>query len=193
MSPRGAPVLWRTATTPGFKARDSVWGKAGGPPGGGGTGQAFLPSAPSEALETALTQGGAGSALSSGNEPNLPETIFVSAPETGGRLDLRARCLLWIRGVGVRVQRLHPTRGRQCLQERASRRRAEAGGGLRPPACPRLATAAALLSGTWSPGGACSQARQEETVASEPRIAFLPLPQTHSLEPFFLSWFPLGA
>ena len=35
--------------------------------------------------------------------------------------------------------------------------------------------------------------RQEETVDSEPRISFLSLPQTHSLEPFFLSWFSLGA
>ena len=36
--PRGAPVLWRMGTTPGFRAGDSVRGEAGGPPGGGGTG-----------------------------------------------------------------------------------------------------------------------------------------------------------
>lgn len=65
--PRGAPVLWRMGTTPGFRAGDSVRGEAGGPPGGGGTGQASLPSAPSEVLEIALRPGEAGSALSSGN------------------------------------------------------------------------------------------------------------------------------
>ena len=65
--PRGAPVLWRTGTTAGFWAGDSVRGEAAGPPGGDGTGRASLLSAPSEALEAALSPGGAGSTLSSGN------------------------------------------------------------------------------------------------------------------------------
>lgn len=65
--PRGAPVLWRTGATPGFWVGHSVRGEAAGPPGGGGPGQASLLLAPSEALETALSPGRAGSTLSSGN------------------------------------------------------------------------------------------------------------------------------
>lgn len=69
-----------------------------------GAGQAFQPLVLSEALEV-LSQTGAASTPSSGNRPNLPKRYLVSAPETGGRLEVKTKCLLWIHQVGVQGSR----------------------------------------------------------------------------------------